>query len=188
MYASPATTYRAAMARVVVIPGIGNSGPGHWQTLWESEGTGFVRIAPQDWDRPELEDWVGALEAAAVTAGADSVLVAHSLGCLAVAHWAARTRARVSGALLVAVPDPEGAAFPPKGASFAQPPLQPLDFPSLVVASSDDMYGSVEHARRCAAAWRSRFVEIGTQGHINAASGLGAWAQGRSLLADLGAA
>ena len=130
--------------------------------------------------------WVTALEAAVRGSEPNIVLVAHSLACLQLAHWATSTRCRVRGALLVAVPDPEGAAFPREEAiGFSPLPLERFAFPSIVVASSNDPYGSIDHARRCASAWGSRLVEIGPAGHINAGSGLGDWPQGQALLAEL---
>jgi predicted alpha/beta hydrolase family esterase len=141
-------------------------------------------VDQQDWDHPECDVWVAALEAAVRGSEPDVVLVAHSLACLQLAHWAASTRCRVRGALLVAVPDPEGVAFPREAIGFSPLPLGRFAFPSIVVASSDDPYGSVDHARRCTDAWGSRLVEIGAAGHINAGSGLGDWAEGQALLAE----
>ena len=46
-----------------------------------------MRISPASWDEPELDDW---LEAITRVTTPDSVLVAHSLGCLAVANWLVR--------------------------------------------------------------------------------------------------
>jgi predicted alpha/beta hydrolase family esterase len=177
----------AIEAKALILPGIGNSGPEHWQSLWELTHPSFRRVAQRDWDHPEREEWVAALEAAAAEAGPDLLLVAHSLGCLLVAHWAQRSRRSVQGALLVAVPDPSSAAFPAEGTSFGPVPLQPLPFPSIVVASEDDPYGSIGHAQRCARAWNSRLVCIGPAGHINAASNLGAWPEGLELLELLAA-
>jgi uncharacterized protein len=178
------TSHEAAAtdARALILPGIGNSGPGHWQSLWELSHPSFRRVAQRDWDHPEREEWVAALDAAAAEAGPDVLLVAHSLGCLLVAHWAQRSTRPVRGALLVAVPDPSSDAFPAVGASFRPVPLQRLAFPSMVVASDDDPYGSVGYAQRCANAWASRLVCIGPAGHINAASNLGAWPEGLQLL------
>jgi predicted alpha/beta hydrolase family esterase len=66
-------------------------------------------------------------------------------------------------------------------------PERRLPFPSIVVASADDPYGAPAHARRCARVWGSRLVEIGAAGHINSASGHGAWPEGLELLRSLGA-
>lgn len=122
------------------------------------------------------------MERAVAASSRDTVLVAHSLGCLAVVHWAARSPRGIRGALLVAPPDPDEITFTPDARGFDALPRSPLPFPSIVVASSDDPFGSLEFARRCAACWGSRLVEIGARGHINAESGLGAWQQGRELL------
>lgn len=170
---------------ILILPGIGNSGQGHWQTLWEQGNPAMQRVQASDWNQPACLDWVAALEAAVERSGPQAVLVAHSLACLQIAHWAVRTTRRVRAALLVAVPDPAGPSFPAQAVGFAPIPLQRLAFPSTVVASSDDPYGSIDHARRCAKAWGSRCVEIGAAGHINAGSGLGDWPQGKALLVEL---
>jgi predicted alpha/beta hydrolase family esterase len=169
-------------AEALILPGIGNSGPGHWQSLWELAHPSFRRVAQRDWDDPEREEWVAILEATAAQAGPYVLLVAHSLGCLLVAHWAQHSTRPVRGALLVAVPNPSGDAFPAAGSSFGPVPLERLPFPSIVVASEDDPYGSLAYAQRCASAWGSRLVTIGPAGHINAASNLGMWPEGLELL------
>ncbi|WP_321814664.1 MULTISPECIES: RBBP9/YdeN family alpha/beta hydrolase [unclassified Paraburkholderia] len=183
--------------RVLVLPGYMNSGPGHWQTRWEAGHTGFERVSMPDWMRPDCDAWCATLEAAlvadqvAATGGERSVLLAaHSLGCLTVAHWAARhasaaTRAKVAGALLVALPDPHGPAFPRDAKGFDPVPMVALPFASVVVASSDDPYGGVAFAQRCAQAWGSRWMEIGARGHINAESGLADWPQGFDWLMSM---
>jgi hypothetical protein len=170
---------------VLIVPGIGNSGPQHWQSLWQAAHPSVRRVAQRDWNRPQCREWLEPLERAVAAAGPGAVLAAHSLGCLLVAHWAARTGRPVRGALLVAVPDPDGPSFPKETQGFAPLPLAPLPFASIVVASSDDPYGSVGHARHRAQAWGSRLVEIGPAGHINAASGLGDWPEGFALLQTL---
>lgn len=172
-------------APVLVLPGIGNSGPQHWQTLWEQSQPDFRRVAQRDWDFPVCAEWVAAIEQAVRQAGPDVVLLAHSLGCLALAHWAAGEHSPIRAALLVAVPDARGNNFPPQAAGFADTPEQAFPFRSTVVASADDPYGSPENAARLARAWGSRFVEIGQCGHINADSGLGAWPAGYALLQEL---
>jgi uncharacterized protein len=170
---------------VLIFPGIGNSGPQHWQSLWESAHPDFVRVQQHDWDKPVCEEWVATLEAAVKQAGPRVVLVAHSLGCLTIAHWASGPHSPVAGALLVAVPDPNGPNCPPNVMGYSLTPTQPLPFPSTVVISADDPYGSAEHAERLARAWGSRVVNIGNRGHINASSGLGEWREGYELLEQL---
>lgn len=171
----------------LILPGIGNSGPGHWQTLWEHADPSFVRVEQDDWDRPLCADWVATLESAVSGTGPDIVLVAHSLGCTLVSHWARHTQQRIRGALLVAPPDPEAPSFPAQASGFAPMPLVCLPFPSILVMSTDDPYGSPAFARTAAEAWGSRLVNLGGSGHINAQSGLGAWEEGLALYRQLAA-
>jgi serine hydrolase len=172
------------MAPVLILPGLGGSGTEHWQSRWEALEPDYRRVQMPDWDRPELDEWVAALDAAVRAAPAPAVIVAHSLGCLALAHWAARG-GRARAALLVAVPDPDGSEFPRVARGFAPLHLSPIGFPTRVVASQDDPYGSFAFAQRCAGAWRSELSDVGRAGHINGDSGLGIWPEGRKLLSDL---
>jgi predicted alpha/beta hydrolase family esterase len=170
---------------ILNFPGIGNSGPEHWQSLWEQSHPGFERIAQRDWDHPVCDEWVAVLEATMRRLGPSVIVVAHSLACLAVAHWATTKHSPIRAALLVAVPDPERPGFPTEATGFSPLPKPRFPFPSIVVASTDDPYGSLAHAQSVATAWGSRFVDIGAAGHINAGSGLGQWDDGFALLQQL---
>lgn len=170
---------------VLVLPGMGSSGPLHWQSIWERANPSFQRVEQNDWETPLCSDWVGVLEMAVAAAGPRTVLVAHSLGCLLVAHWAAQSSLTIQSALLVAAPDPDSPCFPSGARGFRPIPLQRLPFESIVVASTNDQYGSVEFLSRCADQWGSRFISIGKAGHINAESGLGEWAEGFGILKSL---
>ncbi|WP_395242623.1 RBBP9/YdeN family alpha/beta hydrolase [Agromyces sp. MMS24-K17] len=169
------------MTRVVIVPGIGGSGEEHWQTHWEAATPGAVRIRPASWDEPGLDDWLRAIDATAPDA--DTVLVAHSMGCLAVATWLAANPGVVAGAFLVAPADPEGPAYPAEAAEFGVAD-GPLGVPALVVASTDDPYGSYAFAERAAQAWGAGIVSVGPVGHVNVASGLGSWDDGAALLTE----
>jgi uncharacterized protein len=170
------------MIDIVILPGIGGSGELHWQTLWERVDPRCRRFHPADWDKPALTDWIDALDRAIGAASRPPLLVAHSLACLLVAHWQQRSPSRIAGAFLVAVPDSQAPSFPAEAIGFANPPSNRFRFPSLVVASANDPYGSIEHARGKAKQWGSGIVEIGAFGHLNAASGLEDWPQGKALL------
>jgi len=174
-----------AMIRALILPGLYDSGPEHWQSLWERDDPTVVRVVQRDWDTPIRQEWVGTLETAVATVGPDVILVGHSTGCALVAFWAAATPLRVRGALLVAPADTEAQSFPigPKG--WRPLPLVALPFPSIVVASSNDEYATLDRARAFADSWGSRFVDLGAAGHINAESGLGCWPRGRELLREL---
>jgi uncharacterized protein len=170
------------MRKMITLPGIGGSGDAHWQTIWEQADTRFARFRPASWDQPELDDWTQSLERAVQSCAEPPILVAHSLACLLVAHWATCTRSAIAGAFLVSVPDPDGSRFPVEAASFKPVPTRPLQFPSLVIASTDDPYSTLDAARRRADEWRSGLNVVGALGHINASSGLADWPQGRALL------
>jgi len=178
-----------AVPTTLILPGLFNSGPDHWQSHWERRDPTCVRVDQQDWNAPRREDWVATLDAAIADARAPVVLVGHSTACALVAHWARTAtpaqRARVRGALLVAPSDPEGAAYPEGPTGFRPVPLERLPFPSIVVSSEDDVYVTLERAREYADAWGSSFVNVGEKGHINSASGLGDWPDGSALLARL---
>lgn len=168
------------MRGLAIIPGIGNSGDAHWQTHWERSLPGARRLAVPDWDHPDLAEWMAGLDRLVAAFERPPVLIAHSLGCLLVAHWAGR--APVAGALLVAPPDPAGPAFPAEASGFAPVPRRPLPFPAIIVASKNDPYGSIDHAAGLASAWQADLAPAGALGHINGASLLGDWPWGRALL------
>jgi predicted alpha/beta hydrolase family esterase len=170
------------MTDIVILPGIGGSGELHWQTRWEKTNPRCRRFQPADWNRPELKDWISALDRTVGAAPKPPLLVAHSLACLLVAYWQQVSTAPVAGAFLVAVPNPEAQAFPVEAASFANPPLSKFRFPSLISASANDPYGTFEYAHGRASQWRSGIVEVGQLGHINEASRLEDWPQGTALL------
>jgi predicted alpha/beta hydrolase family esterase len=171
--------------RVLVIPGWGDSGPDHWQTLWEKANPDFHRVVQRDWLSPICAEWVDTLAAAIRAAGGPVVLAAHSLGCVAIAHCARDTSLPIRGALLVAPPDVERADFPPVIEGFAPIPRAPLPFPSIVVASRDDPFSEFARAAALATAWGSRLVDVGHHGHINTDAGFGPWPEGERLLEEL---
>jgi uncharacterized protein len=177
------------MITTIILPGIGNSGPDHWQTHWERLNPSFRRIQQDEWDAPRCEDWVKRLDAVISSLSDKIVLVAHSSSCALVAHWTLQANtaniAKIHGALLVGPSDPTGPNYPAGPTGFAPVPLIRLPFPSIVVASTDDRYVTIERAREYAAAWHSRTVVIENAGHINSTSGLGDWTQGFELLQEL---
>ncbi len=172
---------------VLVLPGYGDSGPGHWQSLWEAEDGRFRRVLQRDWLLPERAEWLATLEREIAACAAPPVLVAHSLGCALVAHRvAAAGGGGIRAALLVAPADVEMIASVLDAVqSFTPVPLVRLPFPSVVVASTDDPYLTPARAEAFARAWGSRLVALKGAGHINTDSGFGAWDEGRRLLEEL---
>lgn len=173
----------------LVLPGLYDSGPEHWQTHWQRADASIRRVEQDDWATPHCLDWVARLEDALAALRDAVVLVAHSSSCAMVAHWAgsasAETLGRVRGALLVAPSDPDGANYPEGPTGFSPMPLARLPFPSIVVASTNDEYVTLDVAREYARAWGSELVVAGPLGHINSASGIGVWPAGKRLLDSL---
>ena len=171
---------------VLMLPGWQNSGPGHWQSQWEAS-QGYRRVEQHDWMRPLRGDWIARREEVVQEAPGQIVMCAHSLGCQLVAAWANLSRSvhRVKGAMLVAPGDTQQAPLSDLLASWREPVLQALPFPSTLVASTNDPYCRFERAGLFASAWGSTFLSLGACGHINAESGLGAWPQGQELLSAL---
>jgi hypothetical protein len=170
------------LATVLIVPGIDDSGPSHWQTAWQGRLPRTARVVQSDWARPQLADWVKGLERALDPLPGPVALAAHSLGCLTVAAWAAaRPQGPVAAALLVAPPDPGAAAFPARAQGFSPLPRARLPFPALLVASQDDPFASLAFSQGTALAWGAGFHSAGSLGHINAASNIGAWEQGLEL-------
>jgi len=173
-------------AHVLILPGWQNSGPAHWQSRWEA-AHGYVRVQQHDWERPLRGDWLMQLEEAVLKFDEPVILVAHSLGCIQVAAWAAHSQNtnRVKAALLVAPGDVERddmRALLPGWSPIAR---QRLPFRSVLVVSRDDPHCAFDKALSLARDWGAEPVDIGKAGHINADSGLGDWPQGHELLRRL---
>ncbi|MEN9842530.1 MAG: hypothetical protein RLZZ612_359 [Pseudomonadota bacterium] len=170
------------MTPVLIVPGWRNSGPDHWQTLWQERLPTAVRVEQDDWLLPTRSAWVQRLSDTILSHPSPVVLVAHSLGCITVAHLPPDAAARVQAALLVAPADPERRG---QLADFAPVPYRPLPYRSIVVASDNDPYCPVRLATAYARAWGSDLVKLMNVGHINVTSGHGAWPLGWGLLMGL---
>ncbi len=189
----------------MIVPGIWNSDPDHWQSRWqadrEAEDGRVVRIAPASWSHPDPEDWQAAITSAVASLDPEDgppVLVAHSLGVLAAAQWlsdhesVARGLSRpgptplpVAGALLVAPPDPEAEGFPPGAHGFTAP-TRPAAVDNVhLVVSDDDPYCSAARAVAFATTLGATVHRFGAVQHVNVASGVGAWSAGRALLSTI---
>lgn len=175
---------------ILIIPGLGNSGPEHWQTRWERKLKTARRVEQASWDWPDRDDWVDRIVAEVARSTRPVFLVAHSLGVIALANAAPRLPTvgdtRVVGAFLVAPPDTARADMPPEvSASFGPPPRDPLPFPSMLIASSTDPWCDYAVADDLAAAWGAVIVDAGDAGHLNTDSGHGPWPEGLTRLATL---
>jgi len=180
----------------LIIPGLYGSGPTHWQTWLATRVADAQRVVQDDWNVAAIDQWAARVGDAIDNAVGQVWLVAHSFGCLAAVAAAVDRADRVAGALLVAPANPErftSHGLQPAVSSFSVDasaakdtiteliPHQPLGFPSIVVASSDDPWMRLTAASVWADRWGAQFECIGRAGHINIESGFGPWPQGLDL-------
>jgi len=170
---------------VLVLTGLWNSGPNHWQTHWERKHPEWTRVPHRDWNNPQCREWVAELDVAIAACDGPPILVAHSLGCVLAAQWArSGSPLRIAGAFLVAPSDVDAPSYPVGANGFAPMPLDKLPFPNMLVASNNDPYMTAERVRTFAAAWGSKLVEIGHAGHVNGDAGYGEWPEGEQMLQE----
>jgi predicted alpha/beta hydrolase family esterase len=178
---------KTADCDILIVPGYGNSGPRHWQTRWEARLPHARRVHQDDWDRPDRASWAARIVGEVEASTRPVVLVAHSLGVIAVAHAApSLSSGKVRAAFLVAPADTARADMPPAVTrTFGAVPRDPLPFASMLVASRNDPYCDFATADDMAATWGSVLVDAGEAGHINADSGYGPWPEGLTRFATL---
>ena len=171
---------RAAEADLVFVPGLGGSGPDHWQTRWRQKLSTARAIEQDDWNSASLPQWRARIMRDIAQSQRPVVLLAHSLGVLAAAHACAQLEdCNIRGAFWVAPPSRKGletsSAIDP---AFGEMPRGPLAFPSLLIASRNDPWSSYDDAHDLALDWGAQIIDAGEAGHINAESGHGPWPEG----------
>lgn len=177
------------MAQCLIIPGLYDSGPDHWQSRWLEGRQDCTKVDLGRWSEPSRSLWLSRLDRAVARSREPVVLVAHSLGCLAVAWWAQEASAprleKVRAAMLVAPPDVDRAGALSVLAPFAPTPSGRLPFRSILLASRDDRYAEFARSVEMARGWGSDLIDCGREGHLNAESKLGDWTEGQLLLRQL---
>jgi predicted alpha/beta hydrolase family esterase len=180
-------------ATVVLVPGLRGHVEDHWQTRLAASLPGARMVTPLGRTNAGLRARVTLLDHVVEQVAGPVILVAHSAGVLVTAHWAAQySPTRVVGALLV-TPPTLAAELPPEYPSIAELrahgwlpiPRQPLPFPSIVAASSDDPLANPVRLGSLAASWGSRVHDLGAVGHLNPASGFGDWPGAVELIDQL---
>jgi predicted alpha/beta hydrolase family esterase len=175
------------MTNYFIVPGLGGSGPDHWQSFFERSEDNFQRIIQKNWDTPDINEWVATIDSAISSYDLETVvLVGHSLGCPTIAQWASLTHKKIKGALLVAPPDIEAFQTKLQVNLFQKLPIDKIDFPTIVVASTNDQWDKNQKADFYATNWGSQLINIGDAGHINDLSGHGTWEEGFKILKSLG--
>jgi predicted alpha/beta hydrolase family esterase len=164
---------------VLVVPGLRDSGPGHWQSVWQARHPSFTRVRQDNFAPPDLERWAASVARAIDAADAPPIVIAHGFGCLATVHAFTRWERIVAGALLVAPADPDRYGIGPQLLD------RRLPFPTTLVGSTNDPWLRFTKAGALATRWGSRFFGYRDAGHINTESGHGPWPEGVGLLRDV---
>lgn len=178
---------------VVIVPGLRDHVPEHWQTLLARRLPRSRTVPPLTERKLDRTARAQALQDTLADVQGQVVLVAHSAGVMITAHWArAHRRADIVGALLATPADlerplPEGYPSPAQieAGGWLPVPRAPLPFPSILAASRDDPLASLERVQGFARDWGSRLFDIGAVGHLNPASGYGEWPQALELIHQL---
>lgn len=153
--------------RLLIVPGLHDSGPAHWQTWLHTLHPTARRVQQDDWSVPDLARWADRI---GETLGDDPgpvVAVAHSFGCLALAQLLGWGESRIGAALLVAPADPERFGL------HERLHAAPLAARTTLIASDTDPWMRAEQALRWARRWNAHHVNLGDAGHINTESGFG---------------
>lgn len=185
---------QASSPSILFVPGLRDHVEEHWQTICAHKLPGSQTVPPLEADKLSCAARVEALQAALRRIDGPVVLAAHSAGVMIVAHWARKYGhvRPIQGALLATPADlerPLPVGYPAIEAIEANGwlpiPREPLTFPSIMAASTNDPLGSFEQVREMARDWGSRLVNLGDVGHLNPAAGFGEWPQAMEFLHDL---
>ena len=177
---------------VVIVPGLRDHVPEHWQTLLEQKLPNATSVPRMKKNKLSRAAWIELLDRTLAMVETPPILVAHSAGCMIVAHWAKRYERPIKGALLATPPDfesplPQG--YPTmdvlKANGWLPTPREKLLFPSIVATSSNDPLGKLDRVTALADAWGSRHVHLGDVGHLNPTAGFGEWSAAEWLIREL---
>lgn len=178
--------FKWVMAKYYIIPGYSKNTPEHWQSVWANVIPNTQTIEQDKWEDVHKNDWITRIEETLANEDLSQViLIGHSLGVATILHWAKEYGHSVRGALLVAPTDVDDLPEPIAAHGFNPMPLEKLPFPSIIIASENDVWISLKRAQEYAELWGSEFVNVGKLGHINADSNLGEWQDGQGVLKRL---
>ena len=177
---------------VLIVPGLRDVGARHWQTLLAARLERVLEVPAVGRHDLDCARRVAAIEIGASQADGPLVVVAHSAGCIMVAHWLRVTGHRPRGVLFAAPPDfetpmPDG--YPTVAAlragGWLPVPRDRLSVPSIVAASRNDPLAAYPYAAALADDWGGRLVDLGCVGHLNPASGFGEWPRADEFIREL---
>ncbi|TRX39707.1 RBBP9/YdeN family alpha/beta hydrolase [Flavobacterium restrictum] len=172
---------------LLIIPGLGDSGEKHWQHFWLQKFPNATKVVQDNWNEPQLDQWLNRLTQTIHKLDQPTILVAHSLAVSLVLHWVAQnSNPNIIGALLVAPADVDSPDHTPDFLrNFAPIPTDKLPFPAIVIGTENDTYCAPERVQFLAKKWGSTFINIGYEGHINSDSDLAFWEEGQQFLNQL---
>jgi len=172
------------MYSTVFVAGYGNSEQEHWQKLWFNKTKNSYWVEQKDWENPNKDLWIEKLDNTLLHVKTPILFIAHSIGCHTVVEWVKKyyKNQKIIGALFVAPPDTSRENFPKEIKGYENTPLKKLPFKSVCILSSDDPYSNLIKSELLADKWGSKVVYVGEKGHINLASNLGYWEEGRDIL------
>lgn len=171
------------MIHTVIVPGVGGSDYDHWQSWLQRQLPSCSRVQQKDWQHPVLANWIENFVKTVNQADAPLQIVAHSFGCLtSVAALAQHPelKSKIKKMILVAPANP--ARFGEAG--FARNSIGNyaeyfqnlrIDVPVDMLISENDPWLNFGDAQVLAKAWKVKPRNLGQVGHINIASGFGAF-------------
>lgn len=172
------------MIHHLIVPGVGGSDEQHWQSWLQRQLPNSSRVQ-QNWQQPILQQWIEQWVAHVDNIHEPIQVIAHSFGCLTSLAALAQhpeLQEKINNLILVAPANP--ARFSETG--FAQAgqntylnyfeQLQ-LELSSLMLISENDPWLAFDDALHLAEVWKFPYLNMGQVGHINVASGFGAFPQ-----------
>ncbi|WP_439830505.1 RBBP9/YdeN family alpha/beta hydrolase [Aeromonas caviae] len=167
------------MNKILLVPGLHNSGPDHWQSRWHQQFPQWQRMMGLPWDKPDLTVWSAKLASKLRSRRSRVHLVAHSFGALTAIAAARLQPDKVSSIFIVAPADPARFGIPDEVLAGS------IKVSAQLIASRNDPWMSFERAEFWSRQWQVPLFDAGEVGHINAQSGHGEWHQGLALLGTL---
>ncbi|PVZ88507.1 esterase [Serratia sp. S1B] len=172
------------MIHHLIVPGVGGSDEQHWQSWLQRQLPNSSRVQ-QNWQQPILQEWIEQWVTHVNNIHEPIQVIAHSFGCLtslAALAQHSELQEKINNLILVAPANP--ARFSETG--FAQTgqttylnyfeQLQ-LELSSLMLISENDPWLALNDALHLAEVWKFPYLNMGQVGHINVASGFGAFPQ-----------
>lgn len=177
---------------VLIVPGLRDHVPEHWQTLLEQRLPRVACVPRRTTDKLSCAAWIEDVDRSLAQIEGPVILVAHSGGVMMAVHWAQRHRRPIHGALLATPADLESplpAGYPTTEQlrlnGWLPVPRARLPFPSIVAVSTNDPLARYDRVAGFAQDWGSRLVDLGAVGHLNPAAGYGPWPRAEELIREL---